>query len=60
MLYSEKQRAFAAAHPCAFVTAGGAQFRYVLSGEGRPTATRRCCRICARPTTSSPSFCTRD
>ena len=37
MLYSEKQKVFAAAHPCAYVTAGGVQFRYVLSGEGSRT-----------------------
>ena len=38
MLYSEKLKGFAAAHPCMTVTAGGAQYRYLLSGPntGKP------------------------
>lgn len=32
-LYSEKVKAFAAAHPCRTVSVGGAQFRYVLGGK---------------------------
>ena len=32
MLYSEKLKAFTAAHPCASMTVEGARFRYVLSG----------------------------
>ena len=34
MLYSEKLKSFEAAHPCAFMTVEGADFRYVLSGKG--------------------------
>lgn len=33
MLYSEKLKAFEAAHPCAYLTVDGASFRYVLSGQ---------------------------
>ena len=33
MLYSEKSKAFEAAHPCAYLTVDGASFRYVLSGQ---------------------------
>ena len=33
MLYSEKLKAFEAAHPCAYLTVNGANFRYVLSGQ---------------------------
>lgn len=33
MLYSEKIKGFAAAHPCDTMTVEGAQFRYVLSGR---------------------------
>ena len=33
MLYSEKLPRFTAAHPCETMTAGGAVFRYVLSGR---------------------------
>lgn len=33
MLYSEKLKSFAAAHPCAHITVDGAQFRYILSGN---------------------------
>lgn len=33
MLYSEKLKPFAAAHPCAHITVDGAQFRYILSGN---------------------------
>ena len=32
-LYSEKLKSFAAAHPSETVTAGGARFRYILSGK---------------------------
>ena len=32
-LYSEKVKAFAAAHPCRTVRVGGAQFHYVLGGK---------------------------
>ena len=37
MLYSEKLRPFAAAHPCRTIDVDGAQFRYILTGkpEGR-------------------------
>ena len=37
MLYSEKLKGFAAAHPCGTMTVDGARFRYVLGGkaEGR-------------------------
>ena len=35
--YSEKLRAFSAAHPCGRVTAAGASFRYVLCGAGERT-----------------------
>ena len=35
--YSEKLRAFSAAHPCGRVTASGASFRYVLCGAGERT-----------------------
>ena len=35
--YSEKLRAFSAAHPCGRVTAAGASFRYVLCGVGERT-----------------------
>jgi len=37
MLYSEKLRPFAAAHPCRTIDIDGAQFRYILTGkpEGR-------------------------
>ena len=37
MLYSEKLKGFAAAHPCRTMTVDGARFRYVLGGkaEGR-------------------------
>ena len=35
MLYSEKLKAFQAAHPCEYTTVDGARFRYVLSGEER-------------------------
>ena len=37
MLYSEKVKSFAAAHPCQTMTVDGAAFRYVLSGEGSKT-----------------------
>ncbi len=33
MLYSEKLKSFAAAHPCAHITVDGAQFRYILRGN---------------------------
>lgn len=33
MLYSEKLRGFAAAHPCKTLTVDGAVFRYTLSGK---------------------------
>ena len=33
MLYSEKLKPFAAAHPCAHITVDGAQFRYILRGN---------------------------
>ena len=33
MLYSEKLKIFTASHTCENVTAGGAQFRYILSGK---------------------------
>ena len=33
MLYSEKLKAFEAAHTCAYLTVDGASFRYVLSGQ---------------------------
>ena len=33
MLYSEKLRGFAAAHPCKTLTVDGAVFRYALSGK---------------------------
>ena len=33
MLYSEKPRGFAAAHPCKTLTVDGAVFRYTLSGK---------------------------
>ena len=37
MLYSEKLRPFAAAHPCRTIDVDGAQVRYILTGkpEGR-------------------------
>ncbi len=35
--YSEKLRAFSAAHPCGRVTAAGASFHYVLCGAGERT-----------------------
>lgn len=33
MLYSEKVKAFTAAHPCEEITVGGARYRYILEGE---------------------------
>ena len=33
MLYSEKLRPFAAAHPCRTIDVDGAQFRYILTGK---------------------------
>ncbi len=33
MLFSEKLQSFTAAYPCETVTIGGAQFRYILSGQ---------------------------
>ena len=32
MLFSEKLKPFEKAHPCGYMTAGGARFRYVISG----------------------------
>ena len=38
MLFSEKLKGFQAAHPCQSITVGGAQYRYVLTGnEGAQT-----------------------
>lgn len=34
MLYSEKEKAFAAAHPCEVMDVDGAKFRYIRSGAG--------------------------
>ena len=33
MLYSEKLKAFAAAHPCEHITVDGVQYRYLLRGK---------------------------
>ena len=33
MLYSEKLKSFAAAHPCETITVCGAQYRYILCGR---------------------------
>ena len=33
MLYSEKLKSFAAAHPCENVVVDGSQFRYILRGN---------------------------
>ena len=33
MLYSEKMKLFAAAHPCNGIMVDGAQYRYILGGK---------------------------
>lgn len=33
MLFSEKLKSFKTAHPCEFLTVGGARFRYMLCGR---------------------------
>ena len=37
MFYSEKVKVFTAAHPCETLTVDGAQYRYILRGEGAKT-----------------------